>query len=286
MMTDSNGDLQPPTARDWEGVRIYVGAGLILASMLMVYLSLGVATDIVKTFKSQNVSDVVAVLGSITTFLGTAVGLFFGINVGQAGKTQAVNTANAANNTANVANSAARAAQAVAQQAGKTAETANAQKEAIQSSFRQASLMQARLSKQLETLRTTHSNAIDALSEVQKMVTPEDKEKAKARVAAVVDPAVKLTAGVPADPLPGVSDYVTGWLAPILNLPATAIDTSLTLTGAPPGGCGLTNGTYQSLCNDCEAHFGINLPGDWRDKHATGSIDGFIADVATLVSNK
>jgi len=83
--------------------------------------------------------------------------------------------------------------------------------------------------------------------------------------------------------IPIVSDYVTGWLADILEEPATSIDTSLTLTGAPPGGCGLTSGSYQSLCNACENHFEINLTGDWRNKHSGGSIDGFISDVAALV---
>src|SRR5947208_610998 len=60
----------------------------VLAAMVLVYFVVDQAMLHLKTAGADGAvkaSDVVAVIGAVTTFLGTAIGLFFGVSVGQAG---------------------------------------------------------------------------------------------------------------------------------------------------------------------------------------------------------
>jgi hypothetical protein len=78
------------------------------------------ALDIAIHFGGKDVkaSDVVAIVGAITPFLGTAIGVYFGINVGQIGKGQATNAAAQANAAAMQANRVASQANDAAEQRG------------------------------------------------------------------------------------------------------------------------------------------------------------------------
>jgi hypothetical protein len=68
--------------------------------------------------------------------------------------------------------------------------------------------------------------------------------------------------------------------------------TSGKLMDPPPGGAGLvTADAYKTFCDGClagvNARFAKNmaLAGDWRAKHATGTGDAFIFDLAKLVGD-
>lgn len=76
--TPGAGQAQVPSA---DLTRIRYGAGLIAAAFILVGTVFGVA---ISQFTAA--SDVVAVVGSMTTLIGTLVGAFFGAHVGSAGK--------------------------------------------------------------------------------------------------------------------------------------------------------------------------------------------------------
>ncbi|MBV9079399.1 MAG: hypothetical protein JO048_18195, partial [Methylobacteriaceae bacterium] len=70
---------QSGTGEHVERLRIQLGAWIVIAAIVAVILSL---LAIVSADKVATVSDKVALLGAITTFLGTTVGIFFGITAG------------------------------------------------------------------------------------------------------------------------------------------------------------------------------------------------------------
>jgi uncharacterized membrane protein len=79
----------PSSADDlrYGGALIVVILGLTVIAVLSYYL------PVKEGWKS---SDVIALVGTLTTFLGTVVGAFLGVQVGSAGKQKAENLANRA----------------------------------------------------------------------------------------------------------------------------------------------------------------------------------------------
>ncbi len=114
----------PPAADHSDIARLIVNAAIIIASFLTVLVTLHyvlTTPSLLDSTKTLNASTIVAVLGAVTTFLGTAVGVFFGVNVGQAGTAAATQASNASAAAANVASSAAQSATTAAAGAAQTA---------------------------------------------------------------------------------------------------------------------------------------------------------------------
>ncbi|MGH3178309.1 MAG: hypothetical protein ACRDPF_31095, partial [Streptosporangiaceae bacterium] len=61
--------------------RIRYGAGLIVAAFALLGVVVGVAVS-----QFSTASDVTAVIGSVTTVVGTIIGAFFGVQAGASGK--------------------------------------------------------------------------------------------------------------------------------------------------------------------------------------------------------
>src|SRR6185312_4666228 len=62
---------------------------ITVCAMALVYLALYLAIHRWDAGQKIQSTDVVAIMGAVTTFLGTAIGLFFGVSAGQAGKRSA-----------------------------------------------------------------------------------------------------------------------------------------------------------------------------------------------------
>ena len=111
--------------------------------------------------KSRQASDVVAIIGAVTTFLGTLSGAFVGAAVGARGGTQAVAAADQANKAAQLANDSATQAAARSTSAEGRANAANAEAKAAIAAKQQQDLAIKPL---LETLATStpHVESADA----------------------------------------------------------------------------------------------------------------------------
>ena len=66
--------------------RIRYGAWLIVAAFALLGVVFGIAVS-----QFSTASDVTAVVGSVTTVVGTIIGAFFGVQIGSAGKEAAEN---------------------------------------------------------------------------------------------------------------------------------------------------------------------------------------------------
>jgi hypothetical protein len=87
-------------------------------------------------------SDIVAIVGAVTTFLGTALGTYFGVNLGARAGTQAAaaaataqDTARKATDAAMTATDAAKSLTEVAKSATDTAQSAKVRQDALLQSF-------------------------------------------------------------------------------------------------------------------------------------------------------
>jgi hypothetical protein len=65
-------------------VRITFGGIIIISAMVLVLATLVIAIRGIHSASGAvgQSSDVIAVVGAVTTFLGTAIGLFFGVSAG------------------------------------------------------------------------------------------------------------------------------------------------------------------------------------------------------------
>jgi hypothetical protein len=252
---------------DQEKLRIVVGAGLVIASMFLIYFALQAAINFVGGLQQKNAGDVVAIIGSITTFIGTTVGLFFGINVGQSGKSQAADTAMAASQTARIAT-------AMAEQAKSTADQANALRANAQASL---------------SFVTAQRNAVSARYKRLK-----GRQQTKADLVQTSRPAdfAQQSGGAlnPNEVSQTLYEITTNWLAALTGTPADDIDPSKTFAAAPPDGFGLSSGQYLAFCNDCETQTDEALPvtltltGQFRSAHANSTLSSFVNDVTALLA--
>ncbi len=118
-------------------------------------------------------SDIVAIIGAVTTFLGTALGTYFGVNLGARAGTQAAAAAATAQNTAKNATDAAKsmsdAAKSltdVAKTATDTAQSAKAQQDAlVQSLVSTYSKVQPHVSSADPAIAQTLDENINALKQ-------------------------------------------------------------------------------------------------------------------------
>ncbi len=166
--------------------RLYVNAAIIIAAFITALIALYYVlhTSSLQEDKTHvlSASTVVAILGAVTTFLGTAVGVFFGVNVGQAGQAAAMQSSSASAAAANVASSAAQAATTVASTAAQTAsgaaqnaasaaQTATSAQNAVQSTSDQLSDVHDKLrvlanavpQPVIDTLSDDHKSALMSL---------------------------------------------------------------------------------------------------------------------------
>ena len=90
-----------------ELLRIKLGSSLIIASILAIVVSLAM---IIWRIEIKTVTDGVALLGTVTTFLGGVIGVFFGISANSAAHSQSTLAASEASRTAGKAVDAATAA--------------------------------------------------------------------------------------------------------------------------------------------------------------------------------
>ena len=83
-----------PKSESAEAARARYGAGVVLGAILVVLVAYVLALrayDFTGQIKNaaNSAAAVVAVMGSITTIIGTLVGAYFGVKVGEAGKAEA-----------------------------------------------------------------------------------------------------------------------------------------------------------------------------------------------------
>jgi len=275
--------LGQESAEKQDSLRTITGGILVIASMVLVYFSLNEAIGFAKSLQQKNAGDVVAVLGAITTFLGSAVGLFFGINVGQAGKAQLGSAVQAATETAKSANETAKIAGSVAESAASNAKRSDAAVESAKAALFREQAEKTGLVARLQRLRARHDDTFSTLQSLTAKSSPDLHGQLKALVAS---PGPR----PPRDEiLQAIYEIVTNWLSPIIGVSADRIDTGNKLTAAPPAGIGLSTGGYYALCDACQEQtneaYGttITLTGDWRSAHINGTIDQFVSDVTDLV---
>ncbi|MDB5735749.1 MAG: hypothetical protein JWP16_1263 [Alphaproteobacteria bacterium] len=129
---------------DW--VRTVCVTVIVVASIILLGFIIDKGLGLATLTPKPDVAPVLALLGAITTFLGSAIGVFFGVRAGQAGVTQTAAAANVSNAAANVSTQVAQTATDIAAAAQKAAATA-VQAAATQSasSTGQIALLQSRL---------------------------------------------------------------------------------------------------------------------------------------------
>lgn len=115
-----------------ELARLRLGSYIVGGSILAVVLCLMVVVSIKG---NGNTTDMVALLGGITTFLGAVVGVFFGVNASGSNHAQSAATAAEANQAAG---KVADAARSVSESARQVSETASRSIDASHAFFRDA----------------------------------------------------------------------------------------------------------------------------------------------------
>ena len=108
--------------QETENTRIRLGAAIVIISILSVLGCLGIIlySDGIAEPKTT-ITDKVALLGAVTTFLGAVVGVFFGVNASNANGSRNAATASENIQVADKIADAARTATATAQQATESA---------------------------------------------------------------------------------------------------------------------------------------------------------------------
>jgi hypothetical protein len=283
----------PPDPTDQtDRLRIKIGCTIIIAAMLLV---LGTLLAVIHGMappdhsKVADAKDVVAVVGAVTTFLGTAIGLFFGVSVGQTGKTQAEATARTANATAAQATATAAQATSAAATAQQVSHQAMALAQLPQQLSQQMSLGTPRSLSLAALARPQIAERVQLMSNIRALhalVPLEQKPAAAAPFAAA------LAAARPdaADIEQIVFNIVTGLVAQIVGVAAAALDVTRTFVDADPNGYGMAPGNYASLCDQAtqsindQCNAAITLNAIWRDQHATKPISTFCSDAAHLAA--
>jgi hypothetical protein len=255
----NQGTPPPPADNSGDRIRSYLGAAIVVAGMGLVVLALNAAIGFAEHVSAKDATIIVAIIGTVTSFLGTAIGLFFGVHVAAGGAEQAQKTAKTANETAQTANALVREISTATRMS------------AVQS---MASEQRNRLTSQLAQYRQAHTTALESMRGLAKTASGE------AMVA--LQEAMALASLTPDQIYDQVYDIV------VARLPDWYA-TSEKLMDPRPGAGLSTAQSFKDFCDGClaavNARFGkkLVLTGDWRAKHATGSGDAFIFDLAQLV---
>ena len=209
--------------------------------------------------KFDDAGKISAVLGVLTTFLGTAIGVLSGAHSGQVAASTSAAAAAAANNATNTANK-------VAQQA--TALLSSSREEAVG------------LRQQLDGVTRQYQLGAQTL---HSMVAPQHRARAN-RVMDSLRTSAPITGVVPF-----ITDVVTAFIGGLRHMDPGDVDTSLSIEAEPPDGQGFSRGAYRDMCADCEskmqAKYGpdIKMDDDWRTKNELGTVNQFIGAAADLV---
>jgi hypothetical protein len=246
------------------------------SAMVLVYLVLQLVLEKMKPATGDiKASDVVAVVGAVTTFLGTAIGLFFGVTVGQSGKKSADDAAQSASKTAQQATRVAQQAQTVSAQSLGMLEQVRADAEAGEQVLRT----------QVQSLKRASVRFDSRLQRLHSLVNPSQRARAAASFAEAA------SAARPNDDRIReiVFDIVCSAVARAVGLESGLdVDTSKKLRTSPPGGFGISAGGYQRLCDDCteqintECDSALEMDNAFRDSHENGTVDAFINAAARL----
>lgn len=115
-------------SNDIELSRLRLGAGIVGGSIIAVIIALFIVTR--RMASEISTSDVVAMLGSVTTFLGLAVGILFGVNAGNSARAMASDATTqlgtAAGKVADAAATAANSARQATEAAARTVDSSHA----------------------------------------------------------------------------------------------------------------------------------------------------------------
>jgi hypothetical protein len=275
-------DSQPPdtaTSDKVEITHILSQLATMLAAMLLVYLIADKAMVSLKPSTGElKAGDVVAIIGAVTTFLGTAIGLFFGVSVGQAGTKIAKDAAQTSQQNAKASANISQQAQSVAAQSLALVDTAQSATHAAVDRLQD-------FQSQIGRLQTNSDRLVSKVTQLHALANPVHAVRATAIFDSVA------TGARPSDSKiqEMVSDIVC---EQIVKLGGEAspdkVDTSRKLSAAPPAGYGVDGQFYVRFCRDCtsqinsecESRVDPNNPKLIADK--TDTLDTFIADAAQL----
>lgn len=268
--------LEAKQASALERTRVRVGGGLILAAILLVLAVIWILVREPNLMKDSK--DVVAILGTVTTFLGTIVGSFFGVHVGQAGKAQSDKAAQVANQSASQSASAAKEANATATAALSMVRSAQLNGAQSRDSSRQFATANGARSVRMKVALASK------MSELHSLVATDNLSKADALHAAITN----LTALTSGEIVVAVENIVTTWIGDRVGSTPEQVDVSKTFQDAPEDGFGMDHGAYKRMCDECTREINaqlncvIEMAVEWRANLETGRVDAYIAEAAKL----